>query len=262
MTRLPTFRVAALARLLSQAPWAPWAPAACAVLCGLVSMPTAAAPGCQNTSGPQPLAVVELYTSEGCSSCPPAERWLSTLTTRDGVLALAFHVSYWDHLGWLDRFATAQTTARQYQVKAALGARYVYTPQVLLNGQDHRAWRGQPARSLPGPSASVAPALRLSRDGETVTAQVSATTAHPALAGYWAVLSDGVSSKVTRGENAGETLRHDHVVSHYQPVAPWPASRGATLRMPWPTMPGARVAFVVTDQTGIRPVQGLDLACP
>lgn len=234
---------------------------ACAVLWSLLSMPASAAQSCQNSSGQRPLAVVELYTSEGCSSCPPADRWVSTLKTQDGVLALAFHVSYWNHLGWLDRFATPETTARQYQVRAALGKSYVYTPQVLLNGQDYRSWRGQAARSLPGLPVAGAPALRLSREGDTVSAQVAASTALQTLAGYWAVLSDGISSKVTRGENAGETLQHDHVVSHYQPVAPWVASQGVTLRLQWPVVAGQRVAFVVTDQTGTRPMQGLDLNC-
>jgi hypothetical protein len=207
------------------------------------------------------LAVVELYTSEGCSSCPPADRWLSTLKTRDGVLALAFHVSYWNHLGWLDRFATAETTARQHQIRAALGNAYVYTPQVLVNGQDERGWRGRSARSLPGLPAKGAPALRLTRKGDEVTARIEASHVPQTLAGYWAVLADGLSSKVTRGENVGETLRHDHVVSHYQPVAPWSSAQAHRLRLHWPAVQGQRVAFVVTDRSGGRPLQALDLTC-
>lgn len=234
------------------------------MLLGWSALPVAAGEGqsCQRSSGEQPLAVVELYTSEGCSSCPPAERWLSGLKPADGVLALAFHVSYWDHLGWLDRFATAETTARQHRLKAALGAAYVYTPQVLVNGRDERGWRALSARSLPRLPAASAPALSLSREGEVVTARVAASSAQQTLTGYWVVLSDGLRSAVTRGENAGKHLRHDHLVSHYQPVAPWSARQAQVLPLRWPQVAGQRVAFVVTDRSGARPVQALDLACP
>jgi len=75
------------------------------------------AQSCSSSSAQRPLAVVELYTSQGCSSCPPADRWLSSLQARPDVLAMAFHVSYWNHLGWKDPFATAQTTQRQVVLK-------------------------------------------------------------------------------------------------------------------------------------------------
>lgn len=220
---------------------------------------------CEVRSGPRPPAVVELYTSEGCSSCPPADRWLSTLKAQDKVLALSFHVNYWNHLGWKDPFATPETTARQYQLKEALRGKYVYTPQVVLNGRDHRDWQGQSAGGLAGLPAAAAPALRLSRQGTVVTAQIEATPGTGMageLAGYWAVLQDGVESKVTRGENAGENLRHDHVVSLYQPVAAWSAAQGGSARLTLPAGSRQRVAFVVTSAGLTQPVQALVLQCP
>lgn len=220
---------------------------------------------CEVRSGPRPPAVVELYTSEGCSSCPPADRWLSTLKTQDQVLALSFHVNYWNHLGWRDPFATPETTARQYRLKEALRGKYVYTPQVVLNGRDHRDWRGQSASSLAGLPAATAPALRLSRQGDVVTAQIAAakgTEPGAELGGYWAVLQDGLVSKVTRGENAGENLRHDHVVSLYQPVPPWAAAQGGSARLTLPAGATQRVAFVVTNAGLTQPVQALVLQCP
>ncbi|MCV0437129.1 MAG: DUF1223 domain-containing protein [Hydrogenophaga sp.] len=222
---------------------------------------SASAQNCEARSGPKPPAVVELYTSEGCSSCPPADRWLSTLKTQDGVLALSFHVNYWNHLGWRDPFATPETTARQYRLKEALGGKYVYTPQVVLNGRDHRGWGGQGARDLTPLPSAAAPGLRLVREGNQVTAQLAASPAHTTLAGYWAVLQDGLVSKVTRGENAGESLRHDHVVSLYQPVEPWPADQAHSARLNLPAGGNARVAFVVTDPGLTRPVQALVLQC-
>lgn len=225
-------------------------------------MPPAAAQTCLARAGNTPPAVVELYTSEGCSSCPPADQWLSTLKPEDGVMALAFHVSYWNHLGWLDRFATPETTARQHRIKAALGAPYVYTPQVVLNGRDHRGWRGQTAKQLPPLPAAQAPALRLSRTGDKVTAHIGPSPANTSLAGYWAVLQDGLSSKVTRGENAGEHLRHDHVVRLYQPLPAWPAAQAHTVEITLPAgTADLRVAFVVTDSGWTRPLQALTLRC-
>ncbi|KRC01058.1 hypothetical protein ASE11_05320 [Hydrogenophaga sp. Root209] len=220
-----------------------------------------AAQTCEVRSGPRPPAVVELYTSEGCSSCPPADRWLSTLKTQDNVLALSFHVNYWNHLGWRDPFATPETTARQYQLKEALRGKHVYTPQVVLNGRDHRDWHGQAASHLSGLPAAAAPALRLSRQGTVVTAQIAATPGTE-LAGYWAVLQDGLVSKVTRGENAGESLRHDHVVSLYQPVAPWAAGQGGSASLVLPAGSTQRLAFVVTNPGLTQPVQALVLQCP
>lgn len=229
---------------------------------------TAPLPRCEARSGARPPAVVELYTSEGCSSCPPADRWLSTLRDQPGLLPLAFHVNYWNHLGWQDRFATPATTQRQHEVRAALNGRYVYTPQVVLNGQDHRDWRGQSPAKVAAQgtlSASDAPSLVLSRSGSTVTASVGALNETSKLAGYWAVLQDGLSSRVTRGENAGETLTHDHVVSLYQPVNAWSAAQPTRWQLVLPEGPAfdaLRVAFVVTRPDRVTPVQALALNCP
>lgn len=240
-------------------------PRSVALVSTLLAAGSALAQTCEVRSGPKPPAVVELYTSEGCSSCPPADRWLSTLKTQDQVLALSFHVNYWNHLGWRDPFATPETTARQYRLKDALRGKYVYTPQVVLNGRDHRDWHGQRASSLAGLPAATAPALRLSRQGDVVTAQIAAATGtepRTELAGYWAVLQDGLVSKVTRGENAGENLRHDHVVSLYQPVPPWAAVQGGSARLTLPAGATQRVAFVVTNAGLTQPLQALVLQCP
>ena len=90
---------------------------------------------CTAASTRQVPPVVELYTSEGCNSCPPADRWLSKLKADPAVVALAFHVDYWDRLGWKDRFASAAFTARQAAQQASNGARFSYTPQVVVDGR-------------------------------------------------------------------------------------------------------------------------------
>jgi hypothetical protein len=219
-----------------------------------------AAGSCQAVAASTAPTVVELYTSEGCSSCPPADRWLSTLKGRRDVLALAFHVNYWDQLGWVDRFATPEITARQHQIVRWQGGPYVYTPQVVVNGRDSRA-----DVSLPKATSASPVTVTLSREGERVTAQVGGANAGAArFDAYWAVTEDGYQSKVHTGENAGETLRHDHVVRLYRPIAAWPAAEGT--RDELVVSPGVaehprRVIFVVTDASTHRPVQAVALAC-
>jgi hypothetical protein len=238
------------------------------VAAALSSAQAASTAPCEVRAGVKPPVVVELYTSEGCSSCPPADRWLSTLNDQPNILPLAFHVNYWDRLGWQDRFATPATTQRQHQVRDVLNGQYVYTPQVVLNGQDHKGWFRQSPAALNQAATSatqMTPTLKLSREGNKVTADVGAATGAASLAGYWAVLQDGLTSKVTRGENAGETLTHDHVVSLYQPVAAWTAQHPQQLQLNLPVGPqfdALRVAFVVTKANLVQPVQGAVLRCP
>src|SRR6266446_1916594 len=109
--------------------------AACAALAPM----TQAAQSCSARSGATVTPVIELYTSEGCNSCPPADRWLSALdlgAPPARAVALAFHVDYWDRLGWRDRFGSAVFTERQHEQKSRRHAAFVYTPQVLLQGAD------------------------------------------------------------------------------------------------------------------------------
>lgn len=230
---------------------------ACLLAC--LSASAAHAQTCQANAGDKVPVVVELYTSEGCSSCPPADRWLSTLKGRADVLPLAFHVGYWDHLGWTDRFAKSEFTQRQYDWAKLHRAANVYTPQTVVDGSDWRSWPKLPAAQSGAPVS-----LRLQRQGDVVVAEVGASVAQIALSGYWAVLENGHVSKVRSGENAGETLKHDHVVRLLQPVAAWPGPAG--LRSELAVTRGdagtpRRVVFVVTEEKSQRPVQALALDC-
>jgi hypothetical protein len=245
----------------------------------LAGTAAAQAQSCAAQSSAKPPAVVELYTSEGCSSCPPADKWLSSLKGKDQVLALAFHVNYWDKLGWPDRFASPQITQRQHQLQRGSGAQYVYTPQVIVNGADTPAWSGTRLKP-PAPSPLQ---ITLVREGKSVKATVvnaangtssSPNSGAPAGAwagnfgGYWAVLEDGHATKVRAGENAGETLLHDNVVVQYQPVVAWAAGSSPQQFVFEPaaastpaTAPSRRVVFVVTDGAGSKPLQVAVLAC-
>jgi hypothetical protein len=229
---------------------------------------------CQVRSGSQVTPVVELYTSEGCNSCPPADKWLSRLKADSGTVALAFHVDYWDRLGWKDRFASPTYTQRQALQQASNGARFSYTPQVVVDGADRKDWGAldaPPTRPAP-PAATIA--LTLTRDGDhfSATVQPLAAALKPGaaptrLAAYWAVTEQGHSTAVKAGENQGVTLRHDHVVREYQPVAAWPVDSAATTTLQFsPTAPAdpmhpRQVNLVVLDAATGRPVQALKLGC-
>lgn len=211
--------------------------------------------------------LVELYTSEGCSSCPPADRWLSTLRARPGVLALAFHVDYWDRLGWKDRFADPAYTQRQAVGVRRRGGPTVHTPQVVVDGIDEPDWRRLDLPGdLPRPTATVD--LWIVHDADGYAAQVRPLASAPArLAAFWAVTEDGHTSAVRAGENQGATLRHDFVVREYRPVAAWRPAAGTPLTLRFepasaedPAHP-RRTHLVVVDADTGRPVQAVAIAC-
>jgi hypothetical protein len=191
---------------------------------GALAVPGHAAQ-CSAQSGPHTTALVELYTSEGCNSCPPADRWLSSLGARgygpDRVVPIALHVDYWDYIGWKDPYAQARFSARQRELAQVHRARVVYTPQVMLQGADFRSWRGdafdrEVARINAMPAgARIRLQLDASEKGAVVT-EIDAALAEPSMAGdaklYFAVYENRLVSKVAAGENRGRTLAHDHVV--------------------------------------------------
>jgi len=215
-----------------------------------------AAAACNASSGVAVPTVVELYTSEGCNSCPPADKWLSSLKGRTGVVSLAFHVDYWDRLGWKDRFADPAYTRRQHEASTRGGASFVYTPQVIVDGADYRAW---PA--LPKPATQPATVqLTLTQEGDAYLARVVRGPGAPMrLAGFWAVTEDGHVSQVKAGENQGVTLHHDAVVREYRPFA---AVGDATSlrfepRQPADAAQGRHVQLVLVDASNGRPVQAV-----
>ena len=227
-----------------------------------------AAGTCRARSGPAITPVVELYTSEGCSSCPPADQWLSRLKADPGVVALAFHVDYWDRLGWKDRFASAAYTQRQTQSQRSSGARFSYTPQVIIDGADQPEWsRANLPSSVKGRAVATVE-VSLAREGSRFSASVApGAGAPPRLAAYWAVTEQGHVSAVKAGENDGATLKHDYVVREYKPVAAWRAAGNAPTLLEFESTLAADAAharavnLVIIDADSGRPVQALKLGC-
>jgi hypothetical protein len=220
-----------------------------------------AADRCKVDSRATVTPVIELYTSEGCSSCPPADRWVSSLKGAAGegaAVVQAFHVGYWDSLGWVDRFASPAYTTRQRQVAAWNGQSGIYTPQVVRNGADWHDFAHALAASAP-PRAAIS----LSRTGDdSVAATVSPVDLATPWSAYWTVTENGHSSKVKAGENAGEFLQHDFVVRQYVPAGTYRGRSELTLHT-IPSTPGhpRQVNLVVFDPRDGKPLQAVSLSC-
>jgi len=163
------------------------------------------------------VTVVELFTSHGCSSCPPADEWLRQLSGAPGlwqrVIPLAFHVDYWDHLGWRDRFADADYSRRQRDYRRNGGVSAVYTPGVLVNGEEWRGWYW--GRPLPTPDTTPVGRLQLevAPDGPAnLRFFPGPAWSEGELKAHLAVLGSDLESAIGGGENHGRTLKESFVV--------------------------------------------------
>ena len=233
-----------------------------AVLTWVVTATAFAAPAvCEVKSGDRLTPVIELYTSEGCSSCPPADQWLSTLKGKP-VVAQAFHVAYWDYIGWKDPFTNPAFTNRQKEIAYANRLSGIYTPQVVRNGHDWANWR-QPLQAIDfNASAKAAITLQSSARANLFEARVTPVTASGTWTAYWTVTEHNYSSHVKAGENAGEFLKHDFVVRQYVPVGRYEGVQTLTFyAIPAQVDHPRQINLVVSDtQTG-ETLQAVSLPC-
>ena len=171
-------------------------------------------------------AVVELFTSQGCSSCPPADALLGELVRRGNVVALSYHVDYWDHLGWKDPFASAAATDRQRTYVRHLGLSSLYTPQMVVDGAIDVVGSDRHAvlTALAGPRQG--PDIRVSLENGTVKVSVAAGKAVPASDVVLVAYAEEAETKVKRGENAGRSLKEYGIVRAVYPLGNW--TGGAT----------------------------------
>ncbi len=221
-------------------------------------------------SAPTRTPVIELYTSEGCSSCPPADKWLSTLKTGNDAKNLisppvvqAFHVGYWDYIGWVDRFASPAHTTRQRQLARLSGLSSIYTPQAVLDGRDWRDWGRLTTHRAPAQATislkEVAP--------DQFEAQVTPAAGAPETwSAYWTVTEHGHSSKLKSGENAGEFLQHDFVVRQYTAAGDYPTNQKMPQKLTWRSIaatPGhpRQINLVVFDPKTGKTLQAVSAAC-
>ena len=181
---------------------------------------------CDSQSAASRTQLIELYTSEGCSSCPPADKWLRGLIpvvlNHSEVVPLAFHVDYWDRLGWRDRFADTAYTARQNAYSKVSGSSFIFTPQVILAGRNYEAWSNNSRvqkdvrKALAGvPDADIflrQQAVSSGKVGFEVRAQLRQGVNLSDVHIHAALFQNGLVSDVGRGENSGSRLQHDYVV--------------------------------------------------
>lgn len=191
----------------------------------------------------QPPVVVELFTSQGCSSCPPADAYLGELAQRPGVLALAFHIDYWNYIGWTDPFARPWASARQRGYMESLHLPYVYTPQIVVEGAaqaigSERATIETMIRAA-AQARLPAPVLSLARGGDgALTVTVGAGHAPAAGTTLWLVGYDPRhATEVLHGENRGRKLIDYNAVRTLRRIGAW---TGAPLTLTLPATPGEK----------------------
>jgi hypothetical protein len=214
-------------------------------------------------------SLIELYSSEGCSSCPPAEAWVNNLKRAPGlwkdIFPVAFHVDYWDGLGWPDRFARAEYTQRQRNYAAQLGQDSVYTPEFIVNGLEwRRGWFNGTALPSSGPEKAGSLSLAVSMKENKISASYTpgSSASSQLLMLNVALLGFNLVTDVKRGENGGRTLEHDFVVLSFSSIPLTSDSNGAFRNAPvemkssTDDVPGAVVAWVSTNTGSILQVTG------
>lgn len=189
-------------------------------------------------------AVVELFTSQGCNSCPPADAYLTELARQPDILALAYHIDYWDQLGWRDPFSSPAATARQRAYARTLGLTTIYTPQMVINGRVDAVGsdRRQVAAAIATSARPEVP-IALGRDHEALAVQVGAGTGQGRI---WLVDYDlAHETRVRGGENAGRTLVNVNIVRHLEELGTWSGAAAAFTR----AMPRAGTGSAVLLQS-------------
>ncbi len=228
-----------------------------------VAMPIIAAE-CSAKSGAATVPLLELYTSEGCSSCPPADKWLSNIKLDSKqLIPLAFHVDYWDYIGWKDRFSNAEYSARQRKIAAFNSAGFVYTPQFVMNGRDFKGSDGSRLNSMVENSQKLASRANLTLDATTqangeIVLKVGAQAVRPSDIKnsdiFVAIYENKLVSKVKAGENSGRELKHDYVVREffgaYQINNQNAFTKNFTLDSAWKNRDAGAVVFVQNSQNG------------
>lgn len=198
--------------------------------------------------------VVELFTSQGCSSCPPADGYLAQLAKNPDVIALALHVDYWDYIGWTDQFGSPQFTERQKAYARAEGHRVIYTPQMIVNGTervegaDARTVEANVRRHLDQPSPI---ALSLTRDGDAVTIRATPLSAVGPVRVQLVRYRPNETVAIEYGENAGQVVDYHNIVTAWQVLGLWSGQKPLDLTAP---APGDEPLAVILQAEGPGPI--------
>lgn len=183
--------------------------------------------GSQVHAKDRPLGVVELFTSQGCNSCPPADRVLGELAQDDDVIALAYHVDYWDYLGWRDTLGSAENTERQRDYGRSFGSGSVYTPQAVINGRTHVNGANKNAvhrtiERMADTADGMVVDVSIRQSGDSIVIEAGDSKGAPRKAHLVLVYFDPVRDvAIERGENRGKTITYWNAVSGIQAAGMW-----------------------------------------
>lgn len=213
-------------------------------------------------SGPQRVNVLELYTSEGCSSCPPADRWLSELKQDKRLwkqlIPVAFHVDYWDYIGWPDRFASPAYGDRQRHYAQSKGLSTVYTPGFLLNGREWRSFFGLRHLSLDENKEAGSLTVKVDQQNVHATYKSAGQKINTPVLNI-AILGFDLMTKVESGENRGKQLQHDFTVLGYStfPMSPEDDRFSITAQLPATSIQSQKTAIAawISEQGDQTPIQ-------
>lgn len=217
---------------------------------------TAALPASAGEVRTRPMAVVELFTSQGCSSCPPADALLEEIGDRKDVIALAYHVDYWDYIGWRDTFGNPAFSQYQRDYAAARGEARIYTPQMMVNGVTDvvGSRRGDVVSAL-GESHLPVP-LSISEDGGVLSITAEGHADFPSARLWVVTFRKQASVAVERGENRDKVLDYSHIVTSRQLIGMWDHTDGVSVKLPVGDLLGASsdgVAIIVQEDLDGRP---------
>jgi len=190
------------------------------------------------------IVVVELYTSQGCSSCPPADEFVAMLAANPRILPLALHVDYWDYIGWADHFAHPKFSERQRDYARAIGSRTIYTPQLIIGGLDRiEGFAPDETAAQLQKHLSVVPAVELSaeRKGDILVIRARAERPLEAPARVQLVrYTPEETVTIERGENAGKTITYHNIVTSWEALGAWSGQDPMEITVPFTgSEPGA-----------------------
>jgi len=204
---------------------------------------------------------IELFTSQGCSSCPPSDAHLATISAQPNLVALSYHVDYWDHIGWKDPFADRASTERQRGYARRLRQRSVYTPEMVVEGLGHNPGQtAEPIQSLLATSAARAqrratPQITLDKDGGVSVALDALDLAGAPAEIAMALYDRRRETRVQRGENGGRTLVHANVVRSFRSLGSWDGT-SHRVRLPLPRLEAGQGVAVLVQEADFGPVLG------
>ena len=215
------------------------------------------------TAADRPLVVVELFTSQGCNSCPPADELLGELVKRDEVSGVSFHVDCWDYIGWHDTFAMPEAGLRQRSYVNRVGGRYVYTPQLVIGGKEQVVGHDRNAVEAAIEATAARPMVELSTrkaegDGQWIVDLAPAKLDSPAT--IWMVAYDDRQDvEIHRGENKGKNLAYHNVVRKLERLRTWDGRTPLSLSLDMKAVAGEGHdgCAVIVQEDGFGPILGV-----